>query len=526
MNTFEKPSMKPIKNIAKKILLCISMTVIFACSNQESTSSDANEDSLDELIAVANMAENMAGAADKDKGLPGRYQLQKPLPLTEKAQWFNNAGLGLFIHWGPASVPDIEDVWRMRQAKKGEPSQPKVVPEDYYNRAPKGFTAANYDPNKWLDAAKKAGFKYTILTSKHHDGYTLWPSKYTDLGVQKYLDGKDLIQPFVDAARGNDMKVGFYFSAVDWHLDKDYMNYKWGNDAIGWDFFGKPLARNAVKPLPMAIVEQKRQMAFEVMAKYRPDIWWWDTGLPVSFEETAKKYNPDMLFNNRGNFYHDGKNKGKFPGSSYVTPEGFHSLEWQHVKKLIEQDTPWEICMTFNRSGWFYHANNNLGEQTGNLTDTLYALARIRSWQGNMLLNMSPREDGTLAPANYKAMETMSRWMAWADVSVFDTKGTHFPEQSNVPITTSVDGKTWYLHARPGAQKDSPKWGRWKKPYYTHTEPGKPIKVQDVPVIKAVTLLRTGESIEFSYIEGELVIDNPPAGPDGLHEVIKLTFAK
>ncbi|WNC69154.1 alpha-L-fucosidase [Thalassotalea nanhaiensis] len=512
--------------IIKRSLLTISILVLASCSKQDVGSSNAKDDSLEQLNAVADMAANMAGKAEQDKGLPHRYQLQNPLPITEKGQWFKNAGLGLFIHWGPASIPDIEDVWRIRQAKKGEPNQPKVVPEDYYNRAPQGFTAEKYDPKMWLDAAKKAGFKYTVLTSKHHDGYTLWPTKHTDLGVQKYLDSKDLLQPYVDAARANDMKVGFYFSAVDWYLDKNYMNYKWGNDAIGWDFSGQPLARKSIKPLPMEIIEQKRQMAFEVMDKYRPDIWWWDTGLPVSYDETVKKYNPDMLFNNRGNFYHDGKKKGKFPGSHYVTPEGFHTLEWQYIKKLIEQDTAWEVCMTFNRSGWFYHANNDLGNQTGNLTDTLYALARIRSWQGNMLLNMSPREDGTLAPANYEAMEKMSNWMAWADVSVFDTKGTHFPEQSNVPITTSSDGKTWYLHARPGEQKDFNSWGRWKKPYYTHTEPGKPIKVQSVPAVTSVTLLRTGETIEFSYKNGELVIDNPPAGPDGLHEVIKLTLVE
>jgi len=512
--------------IFKYTLLSISIGILAACGNQKEVSSNPEDDSLAELNAVANMAANMSGTAKQDKGLPHRYQLQKPLSLTEKAQWFRTAGLGLFLHWGPASVPDIEDVWRMRQAKKGEPSQPKITPEDYYNRAPKGFTAANYDPKKWLDAAKEAGFKYTVLTSKHHDGYTLWPSKHTDLGVQTYLQGRDLLQPYVDAAKENDMKFGFYFSAVDWHQDKSYMNYKWGNNGMGWDYYGKPLDPNSVKRLPLEIVERERQMAFEVMEKYAPDIWWWDTGLPVSLEETAGRYNPDMLFNNRGNWYHDGKNQGKFPGSSYVTPEGFHSLEWEHVKKLIEQGTPWEVCMTFNRSGWFYHANNNLGEQTGNLTDTLYALARIRSWQGNMLLNMSPREDGTLPEANYKAMETMSRWMAWGDVSMFDTKGTHFPEQSNVPITTSVDGKTWYLHARPGVQEDHKSWGRWKKPYYTHTEPGQPIKVQDVPAIKTVTLLRTGETIEFHYNKGELVIENPAAGPDDLHEVLKLTLAE
>jgi len=76
------------------------------------------------------------------------------------------------------------------------------------------------------------------------------------------------------------------------------------------------------------------------------------------------------------------------------------------------------------------------------------------------------------------------------------------------------------------AQEDSHTWGRWKKPYYTHTEPGKPIKVQNVPAVKAVTLLRTGETVGFQYYSGELIINNPPAGPDGLHEVIKLTLAE
>ncbi|MDH3322147.1 MAG: hypothetical protein OEM04_04105, partial [Flavobacteriaceae bacterium] len=114
--------------------------------------------------------------------------------------------------------------------------------------------------------------------------------------------------------------------------------------------------------------------------------------------------------------------------------------------------------------------------------------------------------------------------MAWGQVSMFDTKGTHFPEQSNVPITTSLDGKTWWLHARPGQQTDASKWGKWKKIYYTDTEPGKPIHVTDVPQIKSVKLLRTGASVDFTYKDGVLEILNPDAGPDGLHEVIEVKF--
>jgi len=320
------------------------------------------------------------------------------------------------------------------------------------------------------------------------------------------------------------MKVGFYFSGVDWWQDRDYMNYYFSRGKEGWDFQGNPYPQNAVKTLPMSIVENKKKMAFEVMERYQPDIWWWDSGLPVTYEETAQKYNPNMIFNNRGNWYHEGKLKGKYPGSNYVTPEGFHSLEWKHVKQLIKTNTPWEVCMTFQRSGWFYHNNNRLGEQTGALEDVMYALARIRSWEGNLLLNISPRADGTLPKAVYDNFEKMSRWMKWGAVSVFDTKGTHFPEKSNVPITTSKDKKTWYLHARPGQQTNASSWGKWKKIYYVGTEPGKPIRVTDVPKIKSVKLLRTGQSVNYTYKNGVLIIDNPDAGPDGLHEVIEIQF--
>jgi hypothetical protein len=107
---------------------------------------------------------------------------------------------------------------------------------------------------------------------------------------------------------------------------------------------------------------------------------------------------------------------------------------------------------------------------------------------------------------------------------MFDTEGTHFPEKANVPITTSKDGRTWYLHARPGHQADANTWGKWKKIYYVGTEPGKPICVTDVPKAVSVKLLRTGESLDHSHENGVLVVPNPDAGPDGLHEVIEVKF--
>ena len=226
-----------------------------------------------------------------------------------------------------------------------------------------------------------------------------------------------------------------------------------------------------------------------------------------------------MLFNNRGNFHHGGEKKGTYPGAHYVTPENFHMVDWTNMKKLQALGRKWEVCMNFNHGkGWFYEGRTGDSEKTGGLDGILFALARVRCWGGNMLLNIKPREDGTLPKANYDAFEKMARWMEWGAVSMFDVAGTHFPEHANVPITTSKDGAVWYLHARPGESQ-------WQKgAFYDHCEPGKPIRVADVPRIKSVTLLRTGEALEFTYEKGTLTLANPAAGPDGLHEVIKLTF--
>ena len=476
----------------------------------------------DDNKVIADLAAKMEGGVSED-GLHWRLKLAEPLPMPEGAGWFEDAGLGLFMHWGPASA-HYGSPWVMRRPAGKGVNAPIAVAKDYYETSMPRFTAKNYDPELWMQAASKAGFKYAVLTSKHHDGYTLWPSAHTDLGTQTYLDGRDLLKPYADAVRNNGMKLGFYFSGVDWWLDRDYMNYSW-DEKSGWNFEGKLFDASTLEPLPMEIVEQKKKIAFEVMERYRPDLWWWDSGLPVSLEETALKYNPDMLFNNRGNFYHGGEKKGTFPGAHYVTPENFHMVEWENMKKLQALGRKWEVCMKFNHGyGWFYEARTGDSEKVGDLDDILFALARVRCWGGNMLLNIKPREDGTLPEANYDAFEKMARWMEWGAVSMFEVKGTHFPEQSNVPITTSKDGKTWYLHARPGAQNDAASWDKWKAMYYKGTEPGKPIRVSDVPAVKSVKLLRTGKALKFTCENGTLVIPNPDAGPDGLHEVIEVTF--
>ncbi|OFX33761.1 MAG: hypothetical protein A2W90_21995 [Bacteroidetes bacterium GWF2_42_66] len=138
------------------------------------------------------------------------------------AQWFPSAGLGLFMHWGIHSVAALDPSWSMIKNCFWVKCDCPIAPEDYYRLA-EDFDPVAYDPEKWVLAAKQADFQYMVLTAKHHDGYCLWPSKYGEWNTGKYMQGRDLLKPYVEACRKYRMKVGFYYSPRDW-ADPDHKN--------------------------------------------------------------------------------------------------------------------------------------------------------------------------------------------------------------------------------------------------------------------------------------------------------------
>src|SRR4030042_999706 len=145
-----------------------------------------------------------------------------------EAQWFPQAGMGLFMHWGIHSVAGIQPSWAMiKDYPLG--GDPRFHPPEKYYALAKEFNPQHYDPNRWMEAAAKAGHQYAVLTAKHHDGYALWPTRYGDLSTRQYMDGRDLLAPYVEACRRYGLKVGFYFSPPAWHypgfpgiIDFDY----------------------------------------------------------------------------------------------------------------------------------------------------------------------------------------------------------------------------------------------------------------------------------------------------------------
>ena len=165
----------------------------------------------------------------------------KPVPVIRtdnpEAQWFPDAGFGLFMHWGIHSVAAIEPSWAMmknlpwRKGTKIEKEDSLYLDRAYYSLLWQ-FHPENYDPDKWIKAAKDAGMTYAVLTSKHHDGYKLWPSEYGHLSTKQYMEGRDLLKPYVDACRKYGLKVGLYFSPRDWSYPGYPVSMDWNNKYI------------------------------------------------------------------------------------------------------------------------------------------------------------------------------------------------------------------------------------------------------------------------------------------------------
>ncbi|NNM87599.1 MAG: glycoside hydrolase, partial [Phycisphaerae bacterium] len=177
---------------------------------------------------------NPAAAADAQHAALGMKASPANTHTTHpEAQWFPRAGLGLFIHWGIASVHGGIDLsWGMIANTPWDAAaqgKNKITPEDYWALAPR-FQPDRYNPDLWLKAAADAGFQYAVLTTQHHDGYTLWPSRYSSLGVQTHLAGRDLVRPYVEACRRHGLKVGLYYSPPDWLFDRDYKSFNYGTE--------------------------------------------------------------------------------------------------------------------------------------------------------------------------------------------------------------------------------------------------------------------------------------------------------
>jgi alpha-L-fucosidase len=416
--------------------------------------------------------------------------------------WYQKAGLGLFLHWGPSSIGQIEISWGMFE-DSGKPNP--YWPVEKYDALADKFDPQNYDPDRWMEAAARAGFKYSVLTTRHHDGYALWPSEYGNFSTKQKLHGRDLVQPYVDACRKNGLKVGFYYSPNDWH----YNPPGWPNRSFprrdGEMHHSHPQRQGLPKWVDMPLGEMQKYFdqfyvyvkaqVGELLTRYGAiDLLWWDgydwpDGIDIHGEEMdryTRQLQPNMVQNDRDFIW--GPNK----------PFGDFNTDFEAKNPSKPPVGAWEQCEPIC-GGWSYHGENAACKPVSHIIERL---VRNRAWGGNYLPDFGPRPDGTMSPKYYSVCDEMAAWMKHSEVSVFDVEPGPYPEQCDAPVTRKGNG--WYVHFLSRQQQTATLTG--------------------VRTPNAAKLLRTVQAATWKAEGDRVMLTLPAVPPTDLDEVVEVVW--
>ena len=336
--------------------------------------------------------------------------------FSKKMEWFSEAKLGIFIHWGIYSVNGISESWSFFNG---------YISHSDYMKQLDGFGAEKYDAKEWANIIKESGAKYTVITTKHHDGFALWNSKYGKLNSLNSSKSKsDLLTPFVKEVRDRGLKLGLYYSLPDWSYE-DYT------------FHTNKIKRYNIEDQPKRwgkFLKFRDNQLNELKKRYNPDLWWFDG----DWEQNAKEWGSEnlkkllqknshnVIFNSRLNSYGD-----------YETPE-------IGIPVYRPSSKYWELCMTINDS-WGYQQNDTNYKSPMQIMDLF---VDTLSKGGNLLLNISPKSDGTIPKQQKTVLKELGKWNKKHSSAIYSTKKGIPYDHFYGPTTLSKDEKTLFLYVR------------------------------------------------------------------------------
>lgn len=353
------------------------------------------------------------------------------------AQWFPQAGLGLFINWGISCVGGQSDIsWSMMaqppghtqlsMERHGLPAVQRVLtPRAYWAQA-EDFQPDRYDPQRWLAAAREAGFTYAVFTARHHDGFAMWPSEYGEFNTSLHLDGRDLVGDYVAACHSQGLKVGLYYSPPDWYWNQDHMSFRYGLDLPALDIDHQPVLLPELSPGAKAEHDAAfrtyvRGQVEELLTRYgKIDLLWFDGHAQDAISiDRIRELQPGIVVNPRGHGYGDFETaECSFPPTQ---PQGW-----------------WEYCHLWADGGWAY-LDHEIYKPLGWF---LSEFTRTRAWGGNFLASVGPDARGEMPAVYYQRMTQLRDWMAHHRDSVLDIK----PARHSGPIPLTKSGNTLYAH--------------------------------------------------------------------------------
>ncbi len=459
-------------------------------------------------------------------------QAQTPHTLHPDAQWFPDAALGLFLHWDEASVNGINIGWSdipgrgiaahkakftpdevariVRERDWNLDGKPWPITPNQYWALAKDFKPDRYAPDRWLEAAKQAGFEYVVFTTKHHNGLALWPSRYGSFNTRNYMGGRDLVQDFVNAARRHGLKVGFYFSGPDWYFDRDYHNFLYhGNEHPELPALDADLKPRTLTHTPQQIASHQKAYAEmvkgqieELLTNYgQIDVLWFD-GKPevphpeqILTVERIRELQPGIVINPRlhGN-------------GDYVTYE-------RRLPPNISRAAGWaEFCNTWTGNWSYvpqpYRANGYV----------LGQLATSRSLGINYLLGIGPMPNGELEPVVYENMAIVAEWMKVNGVAIKSAQPLPPNESASIPATAA--GSTRYLFALPRFANQSVLENDILPP------PPETLTLRSVIRPRSVTMLSDGSELKHAFANGVLTIELPASKRTRLVDVVRVELTR
>ena len=428
-------------------------------------------------LGITGTAAALAPALAQDHGEPGRgtrYGLLAAQEATraQRMRWWHEARFGMFVHWGLYSVIGHQE-WVMES---------EGIPIPQYELLAKHFRPKPGAAREWCRLARRAGQKYIVMTAKHHEGFCLWGTRLTDYNALEQGPRRDLVREFVEAARAEGLRVGLYYSLMDWHHPD------------GAVCKTDPAARER-------FVSYTHGQIRELLTDYgKIDILWYDMTWPLTPQEwRADEMNrmvfalqPEIIVNNRNGL-----------GGDFSTPE--HRVE--------AADRAWETCETMNL-GWGYQRSDEEWKSPRRIINDLTICTQQA---GNYLLNIGPDAEGSVPPESARILEEVGAWLRTNGRSIYGAEGRAADAFGNHDNFTRR-GNTLYLHVYFWPSQTPA--ARWLDFYREPTV----IAVGGVRAkVLSAKLLKTGESVAFTQDATSLRLtglpDAPPDSPVTVFEI-------
>ncbi len=350
-----------------------------------------------------------------------------------ESSWFVRDRFGMFIHWGLYSMAARHE-WVMHNEK--------IPPQEYEKKYFSRFDPDLYNPQAWADAASRAGMKYFVITTKHHEGFCLWDSKLTTYKATRTPAKRDLLRPMVDAFRKRNMRVGLYHSLIDWHHDQYVIDPHIG-----------PLRDHPDREKLNQKRKQAKYAAYlhgqvrELLSNYGPiDVMWFDFSYPKpdgsgkghqdwqseKLYKLVRQLQPQVLLNDRI----DLPNAWDIKTPEQVVPRQGVVVDGQPVV--------WEACHTFSGS-WGYHRDEASWKSVPQLVEMLIDTV---SKNGNLLLNVGPTARGSFDDRTMDRLNGIGQWMEVHARSIYGCGAAprEFPVPQDCRLTWNPAGKRMYVH--------------------------------------------------------------------------------